>query len=185
MLVRSTFVALVSAGLAMSGAAAQELPVALAQSSVPAGSGGPAQAVARMVHGIVGYTRWPSAPAVVNICIAGIPRFAGAIGAAGRTGQRIAARRVNPAALRAPDCNALYLGSMAPADRAALLARMRGSAVVTIDENDPACRAGAMICLRIGRAQAGFELNVDAVSRSTVRIDPRVLRLSQSTGDDL
>lgn len=162
----------------MSGAAAQDLPVALAQSSVPAGPGGPAQAVARMVHGIVGYTRWPSTPAVISICVTGTPRFAGAIGAAGRSGQRVAVRRVAPAALRAPDCNALYLGSMAPADRATLLARIRGSAIVTIDENDPACRAGAMFCLRFGRAEAGFELNVDAVSRSAVRVDPRVLRLS-------
>ncbi|MDQ8756382.1 YfiR family protein [Sphingosinicella sp. LHD-64] len=171
--------------LAVSGAAAEEAAVSLAQARVGAGPAGQPQAVARIVHGILGYSRWPASPPVVRICIAGAPRFAGQIGAAAGPGPRTTVRRIAAPAARAEDCDAVYLGSMAAADRVALLGRMRGQAVVTIDEADPQCRAGAMFCLRVARAEVGLDLNLDAVSRSRVRVDPRVLRLSGAVGDPL
>lgn len=180
---RSTFVAFVSTVLVASGAAAEEAAVSLAQARVGAGPAGQPQAVARVVHGILGYSRWPVAPRVVRTCIVGAPRFAGLIGSVTGPGPRATIRRVAAPAARAEDCDAVYLGSMAAADRTALLGRMRGQAVVTIDEADPLCRAGAMFCLRVTPAQIGLELNLDAVSRSRVRVDPRVLRLSGPVGD--
>jgi hypothetical protein len=170
--------------LAVSGAAAEEAALGYALARVPAGPAGQPQAAARVVQGILGYTRWPAAPRTLRVCIAGAARHAGLIGAAPGPGPQITARRIaSPGAARAEDCEAVYLGAMAAADRAALLGRMRGQAVVTIDETDPSCRAGAMFCLRFARTDVGLELNLDAVSRSGVRVDPRVLRLSGAAGD--
>ena len=58
-----------------------------------------------------------------------------------------------------------------------LIASTTGRPVVTIVEADLACRSGAMFCLLYAPQSLSFRLSIDAVSRSTVRIDPRVLRL--------
>lgn len=176
---------LASIALAAIPSAAQPIPATLVQSTVPDGSDGRSIAVARMVRGILGYTHWPAEPAVIAVCIAGIARFAGRIdGMAQPTGRRIDARALavtaSPATAR---CNALYLGRMAGPERAALIAGARGRGIVTIDENDPLCRGGAMFCLNIGVAQLSFELDLDAVSRSGLRIDPKVLLLSRPEPD--
>lgn len=181
--VRSTIVAFLSAVLAVSGAAAEEANVAYAQARVSDGPAGQPQAVARVVHGILGYTRWPAPRQPVRVCIAGAARHAGLIGAAEGPGPRTTVRRIAaPLAVRVEDCDAIYMGAMSAADRTALLGRTRGQAVVTIDEADPPCRAGAMFCLRVARSEVDLELNLDAVSRSGVRVDPRVLRLSGAVG---
>lgn len=60
---------------------------------------------------------------------------------------------------------------------------VRGAPIVTIAENDPACRSEAMFCLVFLEDAMAFQLNIDAVSRSGVRIDPRVLRMSQGGYD--
>ncbi|MEO7470390.1 MAG: YfiR/HmsC family protein, partial [Sphingobium limneticum] len=43
----------------------------------------------------------------------------------------------------------------------------------------PDCGSGAIFCLLYAPQTLSFQLNIDAVSRSAVRIDPRVLRLSK------
>ena len=134
--------------------------------------------VGRMVQGILSYSRWPAARTPIRLCVAGAPRFGAALPGAG--GGIVLIR--GAAELRAEACDALYLGPLLPAARAALLARMRGRPVVTIDEADPGCGAGAMFCLVIGRTGIAMEMNLDAVSRSGVRIDPRVLRLGRQVG---
>ena len=51
--------------------------------------------------------------------------------------------------------------------------------MVTIAEADPGCRSQAMFCLLPGKDDLSFELNIDAVARSGVAIDPRLLRMSR------
>lgn len=63
--------------------------------------------------------------------------------------------------------------------RQRLIAAVRGNPVVTIAEDDRDCAGGAMFCLLFAPQTLSFQLNIDAVSRSTVRIDPRVLRVAK------
>ncbi|MET0307238.1 MAG: YfiR family protein [Sphingomonas sp.] len=142
------------------------------------------EAVAKMVGGIVSFTRWPVDPVPLRLCVTGAARYADRIGEASRTaGRAISVRRI-AADASVDGCDALYLGAM-PADASRrLIATIRNRAVLSIAESDPTCRSGAMFCLAVGTNSLTFQLSVDAISRGTVRVDPRVLRVAgPSRGD--
>lgn len=162
---------------------ANATPIAFLQTPVPDGADGPSLAVARVVGGILSYTRWPVEPGALRLCVAGAPRFAGGLATMpARAGRRTEIQTITGAPAVSVACNALYLGHLATDARARLLASTRGRPIVTIDEDDALCRAGAMFCLRVAAGGVAFELNLDAVSRSTVRVDPKVLLLSRPGG---
>jgi YfiR/HmsC-like len=60
-----------------------------------------------------------------------------------------------------------------------LTAAVRGRGVLTIAEADPGNVSEAVIVLTYQPHSLSFRLNIDAISRSGLRIDPRVLRISQ------
>lgn len=159
-----------------------------ARAADPAAPPATLAAVARTVHGIIGYTRWPRPLETVRICTAGHPRYDGNLDdkPGGAPGPHVELIRLDASprpAIR--DCNVLYLGQL-PADAyAALLPRIAGAPILTIVESDPACRAGAMFCLHARGSRAGFEMNLDAVARSGLRIHPKVLMLARSAGAPL
>lgn len=155
-------------------------PIGFLQTPVPEGAAGQSVAVARVVGGILSYARWPSEPVPLRLCVAGAPRFADGLTALpAQPGRRMEVMRLAGSSVAPEGCKALYLGRLDDDNRRRLLASARGQAVVTIDEDDPPCRAGAMFCLHVASNGVAFELNLDAVSRSTVRIDPKVLLLSR------
>lgn len=155
-------------------------PIAFLETPVPEGADGRNLAVARVVRGILSYTRWPAEPAMLKLCVAGAPRFAGGLATmSSGPGRRMGISRLTGASPPAEGCNALYLGRVDADVRKRLLASARGQAIVTIDEDDQPCHGGAMFCLRMTPDGVAFELSLDAVSRSTVRIDPKVLLLSR------
>jgi hypothetical protein len=80
-------------------------------------------------------------------------------------------------------CDAVYVGTVSAAERSRLIAQVNGQAIVTIVENDPNCLSGMMFCLQMRGGALTFELNFDAVSRSRVRVDPRVLALARRAGN--
>jgi len=155
-------------------------PIGFLQTPVPEGAAGQTVAVTRVVSGILSYARWPTEPAPLRLCVAGAPRFAGGLSTLpARSPRRMEVLRITGTSAASEGCKALYLGRLEADERRRLIASARGQAVVTIDEDDPPCRAGAMFCLHVAANSVAFELNLDAVSRSTVRIDPKVLLLSR------
>jgi hypothetical protein len=139
-----------------------------------------AGAVVRTVRSLVEYTRWPQPPNPVELCIAGPASHAGQLDAVrlgdGRTMQRRAVA-ASPAALAG--CDVVYIGKLPLAGQRQLTAAVRGRGVMTVTEADPECRSEAMFCLIYPAKGLSFRLNIDAVSRSGLRVDPRVLRVSQ------
>jgi hypothetical protein len=136
---------------------------------------------ARTVQSILEFSRWPSQPDPVRLCIVGPALHADRLGDLVLSGGRAIERRnlsQNAGAISSL-CDALYIGQMDQAAMRRLTARVRGTATVTIAENDPECRSEAMFCLIFEPRALSFQINVDAVSRSVVRIDPRVLRMSK------
>jgi len=148
------------------------LPLEPAAAVEPVGT----QDVGALVGGIISYSRWPTQPRPVRLCLAGATRYALRMSDAQRSaGQSILIRSIAATASPA-DCDVLYLGTMRVAARERLLAATRGQPIVSIVEDDLHCRGGAMFCLVPSRST--FKLNLDAVSRSGVHIDPRVLRIA-------
>lgn len=155
--------------------------------SVPFGEGADPEArgAARMVGNILEYTRWPTPPEQVGICVIGPTRHGSRLGDISLPdGTPVARYLLAPDTDIVPDlCNALYLGNLDPDEMQRWTTTVRGAPIVTIAENDPACRSEAMFCLVFLEDAMAFQLNIDAVSRSGVRIDPRVLRMSQGGYD--
>lgn len=148
--------------------------------STPIASGAEGRTVAAMVRGIAGYARWPQPPNPVRICITGRTDLGDAWIA--DEGESRSLRRVDGGA-RFPtgQCDIAYLGRLDPTDMRATYAMLRGHPIISITDADIACRSGAMFCLIQSGNALSFALNIDAVTRGTVRIDPRVLRLARPT----
>lgn len=58
-------------------------------------------------------------------------------------------------------------------------AALAGHPVLTIAEHDPSCTAGGMFCLNVDGDRVSFDINLDAVARSGVRVHPNVLNLAR------
>lgn len=151
---------------------------AAGQTVVADGSGGLTRAVNRMVGGIVSYARWPDGSSATPrvMCLVGTPRLSDRMAPDVPGPGSVAVRRMNAAAVT-PDCDILFLGRMPVADRRQLIAWVRGRPVLTITDDDAACIYGAMFCLSNKAASLSFSVNIDAIGRGPLRIDPRVLRI--------
>jgi hypothetical protein len=138
-------------------------------------------AVARVVQGVISYTYWPSQPRLLQFCIVGAtkyrPQLLSYLGTT--SGRPLQPRLIQRAyAPLMKGCDILYFSADTPPTRQALQGVDR--AALTISERDPACRDGAMFCLRIGARAVSFDLNLDAVTRSGLRVDPKVLMLGRA-----
>lgn len=139
--------------------------------------------VARTVGGMISYTRWPEPRPVVRLCVSGTTAYSKGFGRVGQSaGRQVSTQTVVPGGVTR-GCDVLYFGTMADADRQRMLRSIRDQPVLSIAEADHACRGGTIFCLRVLPDRVSFQLSVDAVSRSTVRIDPRVLRIALPEGD--
>ncbi|WP_230683734.1 MULTISPECIES: YfiR family protein [Pseudomonas] len=141
-----------------------------------------AKAVTQVVLGILSYARWPVEPAELHLCVVGPTEYTDDLlkGATQSTGRPVQVRRLlanNPAIVS--DCNALYLGKLTEEERSTLFQRLNGQPVLSISERDDRCTVGTLFCLRVGDEQVSFEVNLDSVARSGVRIHPSVLQLSR------
>ena len=171
---------------ALTGAAAlaalSVMPTAV-QTEVPDGVDGPAVAAADIVTGILSYTRWPGGEGPVRLCVAGqSPVTLRMVDRTLLSGRRLVVSRHGPGSLPDGGCDAIFLAGLPMREQERIARAAQGSAIVTMTDADPACDSGVMACLRLVPAGMSFDLNLDAVSRSAVRIDPRVLMLATRGG---
>ena len=158
---------------------------AASQTIVDDNEDGMARAVNRMVGGIASYVRWPtgSAETVRVMCVVGTPRLTNRLapGVPGRG--TVLVRRISATAVTGRnDCDILFMGRMPVPDRQKLIAWVRGRPVLTITDDDAACIYGAMFCMNERAASLSFSVNLDAIARGPLRIDPRVLSIGRSDG---
>jgi hypothetical protein len=157
--------------------------VAFAQSQAPVGMADQrAKAVTQVVLGILSYARWPVEPLLLRLCLVGPTEYTDDLvkGTTQATGRPVTVQRLladNPAI--ATDCDAVYIGKLTGEERSRLFAALVGHPVLSISENDEQCSVGSLFCLRVGDEQVSFEVNLDSVARSGVRIHPSVLQLSR------
>ncbi|HWH89029.1 MAG TPA: YfiR family protein [Pseudomonas sp.] len=141
-----------------------------------------AKSVTQVVLGILSYARWPVELGQLRLCIVGPTEYTDDLvkGTTQATGRPVTVRRLladNPAIVS--ECDAVYIGKLTADERARLFASLIGHPVLSISEADNQCTVGSLFCLRVGDDQVSFEVNLDSVARSGVRIHPSVLQLSR------
>ncbi|WP_085707001.1 YfiR family protein [Pseudomonas sp. B35(2017)] len=157
--------------------------MAVAQPQAPAGMAEQrAKSVTQVVLGILSYARWPVEPAQLRLCIVGPTEYTDDLvkGTTQATGRPVVVRRLladSPAI--AGECDAVYIGKLTAEERSRLFASLTGHPVLSISEGGDQCTVGSLFCLRVGDEQVSFEVNLDSVARSGVRIHPSVLQLSR------
>lgn len=162
--------------LLFAGPAQADAPASAAQAQQRA------KAVTQVVLGILSYARWPVEPVPLRLCLAGPTEYADDLikGNAQNSGQPLQVRRLLADDPRiATACDALYIGKLEQGARERLFHAISGHPVLSISEADDACTVGSLFCLRVGDDQVAFEVNLDSVARSGVRIHPSVLQLSR------
>lgn len=132
--------------------------------------------------GILSYARWPVQPDAIRLCVVGDPAYAGDLldGRARLPALAVQARRAgadDPGL--AQDCDAVYLGGLDESTRQQVLRGIVSHPVVSIVEDDVECAVGSMFCLDVQPDRVGFQVNLDSVARSGIRIHPSVLQLSR------
>ncbi len=158
-------------GLGLPGWTAPTVAAADSEWSAP-------EVVARILH----YTRWPGSPRPLTLCIprqsdsaAGLlQRLQTADDGRARTTLAIDADRLLP-----PGCDLVFFEGWSPAGQQAALRRLSNRPVLTIGRGAEFCSDGGLFCLESRPGGTRFEVNLDAVARSGLRIHPQVLRLAQ------
>ncbi|PWB35467.1 DUF4154 domain-containing protein [Pseudomonas sp. SDI] len=141
-----------------------------------------ASAVTQVVLGILSYARWPVEPTQLRLCLIGPTEYADDLvkGTTQATGRPMLVRRLLAGDRRIlGECDAVYIGKLSATERGQLFTSLNGHPVLSISEADDPCTVGSLFCLRVGDQQVAFEVNLDSVARSGVRIHPSVLQLSR------
>lgn len=155
------------------------------QTIVEDSSDGMARAVNRMTGGIISYARWPNhtADSARTMCVIGTPRLTNRLVPDVPGSGTVLVRRMGAAAvIGRTDCDILFLGRTTVADRRQLIAWVRGRPVLTMTDDDAQCIYGAMFCLMERGTSLSFSVNLDAIARGPLRIDPRVLSIARNDG---
>lgn len=141
-----------------------------------------AKAVTQVVLGILSYARWPAEPNPLRLCLVGPTEYADDLikGNVQNSGHALQVRRLLAGdAAVSSGCDAVYIGKLDSAQREQLFKAINGHPVLSISEADDPCTVGSLFCLRVGDQQVAFDVNLDSVTRSGVRIHPSVLQLSR------
>lgn len=158
-------------------------PRAFAQAPDPADLAAQrAQAVTQVVLGILSYARWPVEPAQLRLCVVGPTQYTDDLikGTTQATGRPVVVQRLlanHPDIVNA--CDAVYIGKLSADELSQLFTSLIGHPVLSISEGGDQCTVGSLFCLRVSDEQVSFEVNLDSVARSGVRIHPSVLQLSR------
>lgn len=139
--------------------------------------------VGETVKGIITYTRWPAKPQQLNFCFVGesahetvILRRVQSLAPEGA----IIFKRLEATRETLRGCDVAYIAEPGALDGELAVARLADSKwILTIGEGDEFCSLGGMFCLTFDAGETHFATNLDAISRSELRVSPRVLRLSR------
>ncbi|MDR2208225.1 MAG: YfiR family protein [Azoarcus sp.] len=154
-----------------------------AQQGATDASEAPASRLITIFWGIVGYTQWPDAKESFRICLSGDNRHLAMIRqSAIKLGHGVATLSLLENA--ATSCDIVYVSGTGDDEAGKLPRLLDGAPVLSIGEGEDFCSMGGMFCLLSSDKEDGaideFAVNLDAISRSTLRINPQVLRLSKN-----
>ena len=143
-----------------------------------------AKTVRQKVSGIVSYTRWPALSGPPKLCIFSSSRFSTTLQDNGATSLPylpVIIHSKQEALIS--DCNGFYFGNESPTFQMELIKQYPSKALLLIAEQNAECIIGSAFCLIINNNDVRFAVNLDALSRSGVKVNPDVLMLARKKKD--
>ena len=139
------------------------------------------KSVRSIVSGIVSYTRWPSLSGPPKLCIYASSHYTQVLSSEDAQSQLPYTPVIvrNDREALAATCDAIYFGSESPAKQLELISQYQGRALLLISEQNPECVIGSAFCLITEQNQVRFSVNLDALTRSGVRVNPDVALLNK------
>lgn len=138
---------------------------------------------AAIVLGIVRYTRWPGDPDPLRLCVsqggATVPGLREMLERGPAGSPRLQLREISPDAPVADDCAIVLFEGWRDEPTRQALRTLAGRPVLTIGWNHAFCTDGGMFCLEAADGRHRFEVNLDVVARSRLRVHPQVLWLAR------
>jgi hypothetical protein len=135
-----------------------------------------APSLSNTLHGLISYTKWPEASSTRTLCQVGYTKHSGALGL---VGPQIKLRKIARTSHDFSGCHIIYLGQLSPQKIRSVTSKTMNQSVLTIEESRDGCVGRAMVCIRFSQSKHSFDLNLDSIARSGLRVDPRVLRLAR------
>ena len=137
-----------------------------------------------MVSGIVSYTRWPALTGPPRLCIFSASRFSAALQENNATSLPYLPIIINSKQeALISSCDGFYFGSESPTFQIELIDEYPSKALLLIAEQNTECIIGSAFCLIINNNNVRFAVNLDALSRSGVKVNPDVLMLARKKKD--
>lgn len=152
-----------------------------AETPVLAAPAGQERAVRDIVSGIVSYTRWPALNGKPTLCIFSSSAYVMAL-SHGENDTRpfLPVTVENEQQALTTHCDALYFGNETPERQQHIINRFQNRPLLTIAEQNPDCSIGSAFCLQMKSQRLTFSVNLDALTRSGVRVNPDVLMLARN-----
>jgi hypothetical protein len=142
-------------------------------------------APAKVVRRIMAYTRWPGEPRPLVACISrgadDLPALLARLQAP-EAPRPVVARDIAVDTPVPSSCDLVFFMGWTPARQQAALRDLAQRPVLTIGPGADFCSDGGMFCLENHVEGTHFEVNLDAVARSGLRVHPQVLRLARPGG---
>ena len=180
----------VSASLALSagdaGAGDTKVPATTGTETAPASPADGKRLLHGVIEGIISFTKWPPDMKQVRLCIIGEGSGAnellkaGALGTIGASQRTIDVQRITHPVDSNPDCQVLYFAARYTSKQRATLNRFVARPFLTIGEGSEFCSDGGMFCVDLDGAAGRFGVNLDAIARSGLRVNPQVLSLGRA-----
>lgn len=136
----------------------------------------------QVLHGIISYTTWPALQAPLQLCVTrqaldgpDIVRQMPAL----RGGRQLAVSLIDADEPLPAACDIAYLDGWSLNPLRSTLRSVAHRPVLTLGLGAGFCSDGGMFCLSRDDGAIRFEVNLDAVARSGLRVHPQVLRLAR------
>ncbi len=138
--------------------------------------------VARVVSGIISYTHWPVTRSTLHLCLVAPSNYIDVLAninmPTGDTKLQVEILNFNAEKLL-EQCDIVYYGQIDPILQHQVISQKNDKPLLTISEQNQHCEIGSAFCLNIDSTQTTFNLNLDILTRSGVRVDPNVLQLAR------
>ena len=132
---------------------------------------------------ILSYTKWASSP-VPNICVVEDSRTATYFNSyIKQYGYNYRVTLVNTNDVLRSNCQIVYFSSVVSLtqQRNLILNSSLAENKLLFTENDSSCELGSSFCLYKKNEKVTFNINLDALTRARIHIDPRVLLLAKNS----